>query len=68
MHNGFREPEFSGERAVWRPTGSQVPHDRHERGLSVGCRVIVLRRKGRGISLVDCCQRRDLFIGEYFEA
>lgn len=28
----------------------------------------MLRRKGRSISLVDCCQSRNLFLCEYFEA
>ena len=34
----------------------------------MGCRVVMLRRKGRGISLEDCCQRRNLLLCEHFEA
>ena len=68
MHNIFRESEFSGEHTVRRPSRRQVPHDRHERRLNVGCRVVMLRRKGRGISLADCRQSRNLLLCEYFEA
>lgn len=67
MHNVFRESKLLGERTVWRPSRSQVPHDRHKRRLDVGCRIIRLCRKGRSISLVDCCQRCDLFLCEYLE-
>lgn len=68
MYNGFRESEFLGERAVWRPSRSEVPHGWHEMGLGVGRSVVVLRRKDRSIGLVDCCQRCNLFLCEYFEA
>lgn len=68
VHNIFWQSEFPGDRAVWRPSRRQVPHDRHERRLDVGYGVVVLRRKGRGISLADCRQRCNLLLREYFEA
>jgi hypothetical protein len=68
MHDVFRESEFPGERAVWRSGRRQVPHDRHERKLGVGCRVVMSRRKGGSISLVDSRQRGNLLLCEYFKA